>query len=261
MIIHGMGDQQPDFARQFIETIGEQLGNDKDSIVIEPCWWADELQPKQDQLWRLIQEDSRMTWLKERYYMISHFSDPVQYLSAYLKYGQDTAYVKIHERIRESLEKIENQLTDKEQPPLMIIAHSLGCAIASNYIWDEQHKAGIGKTIFQKTETITSFITYGCNIPLFVPPVNALTCIQIPWNSKKEMSRWLNIFAPADILGFPMRNIWKDLQGTKIEDIAINPGAWPLSRTPWAHTLYEKDKEFQKIIVKEIRQYLKKDNV
>jgi hypothetical protein len=260
MIIHGMGRQESCFADDFIRRIRRQLGDKNSNITIEPCWWADVLQPKQDEVWNFLTRDARMRLKWLRRYMISYFGDPPQYLSGYFRQSGHNSYLNIHERVRISLARIEANVPHCSEASLMILAHSLGCAISSNYIWDEQHGKGIGKTPFEQTRPLVSFISYGCNIPLFVPPVTQLTCIQVPWDADSEMSgrrgRWLNVFAPSDILGFPMRAIWDANRRTVIEDVALNAGMWPLSRTPWSHTLYEKDGKFIRIICDEIRSFL-----
>ncbi|MBI5464861.1 MAG: hypothetical protein HY966_07925 [Ignavibacteriales bacterium] len=258
LIIHGMGNQEPNFARDFIKELRKRLGAEADELAIEPCWWADILQQSQEDIWRRLKANNEMSWNEIRHFMISNFSDPPQYLSGYFRTGQPI-YREIHERVREKLAVLEEHLDDPSAP-LMILAHSLGCTIISNYMWDAQRPAPDARTPFQRTETLWSLFTYGCNIPLFVPPTRPIECISIPWASApariKPTAHWTNVFAPSDVLGFPLATLFDDLHGTRITDTAMNAGPWPISRTPFAHTEYENDEAFLSQATLEIRQML-----
>jgi hypothetical protein len=144
----------------------------------------------------------------------------------------------------------------------VVLAHSLGSVILSNYIWDEQKRPTVGTSAFQRTETITTFVTYGSNIPLFLPPVRPVECIRFPWPSLapalRPYARWLNVYAPADLLGYPLGCLWDEDRGTVIDDVALPVGPWPLSRTPLSHTKYETDGAFLEMVVGELRRLMRR---
>src|SRR5438132_8642374 len=54
-------------------------------------------------------------------------------------------YRQIHQRLHDNLVQLRTAL-GQQDPPLVIIAHSLGSVIMSNYIWDEQTQHGLGTT-------------------------------------------------------------------------------------------------------------------
>jgi hypothetical protein len=58
------------------------------------------------------------------------------------------------------------------------------------------------------------------------------------------------------VLGYPIAQVWDDMQGTVIEDIPLSAGQWPLSATPFSHTMYNRDDEFLSIVSGEIETIL-----
>lgn len=259
MIIHGMGDTQKNFADKLIAKLSKQLGKKAEQVVFLPCYWSPILQKYQDQTWRNLLKGSRMDAKSLRKFIIGALGDAAGYLSGYFKSGQP-AYKDIHEDVRSYLGKLEKKLNSSSPVPLMVLAHSLGSIIMSNYIWDEQTQQGIGKTPFECTETLTSFITYGSNIPLFLPPRSAIECIRFPSKDLpekyKNVAQWINVYDPDDVLGYPLDTIWTKQNGTIIKDVTINAGIWPLSETPLSHTYYNEDGSFQKIVVEQMKAIL-----
>ncbi|OGU29280.1 MAG: hypothetical protein A2X67_00045 [Ignavibacteria bacterium GWA2_55_11] len=256
LIIHGMGDQSENFADEFIDRLKQQLGPQSAAVAFEACFWADVLQHHQDQIWQRVKRGGSITWQGVRHWLLSAFGDPPAYLSGFFKLGHPV-YQLVHARILASLLHLEDQLDPSGGRPLVVLAHSLGSVIICNYIWDEHKHPDKGKSPFQRTDSLTKLITYGSNIPLFLPPVRPVTCIQFPSPEipapLRPHARWINFYAPSDLLGFPLGALWDDARGTVIEDRSMHPGWWPASRTPYAHLLYEKDKEFLRQVVGELR--------
>lgn len=256
LLIHGMGDQSESFADDFILKLRTELGPAADSIAFEPCYWADILQHHQDQIWQRVKRGGQTSWDFVRRWLHSAFGDPPAYLSGFFKMGQPV-YRLVHARIYASLIHLEDQLDPSGGRPLIVLAHSLGSVIICNYIWDEQKHPERAKSPFQRTDTLTKLITYGSNIPLFLPPVRPVTCIQFPSPNIPAVLRpratWTNFYAPSDVLGNPLNSLWDDPRGTVIDDRPIHVGWWPASRTPFSHLLYEEDEEFVKQVAEEIR--------
>jgi hypothetical protein len=144
--------------------------------------------------------------------------------------------------------------------PIVILAHSLGSVIMSNYMWDEQTGKGIGTTPVEQCHTAVAFITYGSNNPLFLPPRDEIKCIRFPFDelpSKyRNEAKWINVFDPDDILGYPLHTIWTDTNGTVIHDTKINAGIWPISATPFSHSSYDNDGDFIDIVVSKLQAIL-----
>jgi hypothetical protein len=109
-------------------------------------------------------------------------------------------------------------------------------------------------------ETLTTLVTYGSTIPIFLPPVSPIECVSLPRETLspqlRAVARWLNVYDPDDLLGYPLANIWDDLKGTRIDDVAINAGPFPLSETPLSHGFYDRDADFVRLVAAELTKVL-----
>ena len=257
LIIHGMGDPRPDFASEQIATIRSRLGNAAGAVAFEACHWSPIVQQSQDRTWERMLT-SRMDAKRIRRWVVSSMGDPVCYLSGFFRAGRPV-YAQIHECVRDRLAALAAQMSEPDTTPLLVLAHSLGSVIMSNYLWDENNGHGVGRTAFERGDTLTKLITYGSNLPLFLPPTPA-TCIKFPSprapDLLRDLARWTNVYDPDDVLGYPLRDVWDDTQGTAIHDVVINVGAWPVSETPFAHTAYVTDPGFLTLVTEQIHDLL-----
>jgi hypothetical protein len=253
-------------------------------VAFEPCHYSPILQAQQDVTWRrLTASGVRMDMRSVRRWALSNLGDPVTYLSGYMQApGGQPAYLAVHERVRDSLAKLEARLSPGAGRPLAVLAHSLGSVVVSNYVWNEQREAGeieprrlkasaptagaaaapavrraVGRTEFERMETLTTLVTYGSTIPLFLPPSPPIECIGFPRATLpphyRAVARWQNVFDPDDVLGYPLRGIWDVTHDTVIDDVVVNAGPWPVSATPFAHTMYDRDDDFLDLVARELR--------
>lgn len=259
LIIHGMGKQQSDFADPLIRRLRRRLGPQaEDLVAFKACYWADILQAYQNRNWRNLVMDSHMEAQRLRDFFVSWLGDAVSYTVGYYKPSQH-GYCEVHERICASLTELENEV--ETDAPLMVLAHSLGSVIMNNYIWDEQHptsrKEVEPRTAFQRAETLSTFITYGSNIPLFLPPQEKIECITFPSPNLDEkyqaIAKWINIYDTDDVLGYPLKNIWTDTHGTLIQDMEVNIGLPLISETFFSHAFYDSDNDFLNIVHDQIQ--------
>jgi alpha-beta hydrolase superfamily lysophospholipase len=90
-------------------------------------------------------------------------------------------YKRINARIRDHLAHLRTSLGDQDKP-LIIIAHSLGSVIASNYTWDaqRQNKYSLGANSFERMETLASLVTFESNVPLFTLALSDPKPIEFP---------------------------------------------------------------------------------
>jgi hypothetical protein len=161
LIIHGMGNPEPTYAEGLIRGLERRLGKRADAVDFEACFWSPILQAGQDATWERLAGCGEMAARRTRHWIVSTLGDPPAYLSGFFKEGQP-AYGAIHQCVRSSLARLAASLggarTDK---PLMVLAHSLGSVIVSNYIWDSNHDQAVGRDPFEEMRTLTSLITYG----------------------------------------------------------------------------------------------------
>jgi hypothetical protein len=254
-----MGDTEPDFYKEMMKELKNRLGDQASDVEFQGCYWQPILQEKEDELWQEKLNQSLMDKKKLRRWVINALGDPVAYLG-----GERLFYDKIHQKVRDDLSELLKNLGNNEETPLVVLAHSLGSVIISNYIWDQQHpknNSAIGGNKFERMQTLTTFVTFGSNIPIFTLAFEPVECITFPPkdldDNLKHVARWMNFFDPDDILGYPLDDIWDERNGTgKIEDFAINVGWWPLSESPLSHSHYWTDNDLTKPVADQIKKIL-----
>jgi hypothetical protein len=276
LIVHGMGTPAPSYAEGLVERLTAALGPAAARVRFEACHWSPILQPAQDRVWaRLRAGGARMDQQWARRWLVSALGDPAGYLSGYLQDGEPV-YARVHEAVRAALARLAGRLARADATPLVVLAHSLGSVIVSNYVWNEQRASGevrpaaspggdappaarraaVGRTPFERMETLTTLVTYGSNIPLFVPPVERLECIRLPRATLparyRAVARWLNVYDPDDLLGYPLATLWDDTKGTRITDVTVDAGPFLASGTPFAHTFYNSDRDFVALVAREL---------
>ena len=274
--MHGMGNQAPDFADAVITGLYRKIeaaGADPSFIRWRPAYWADVLQYKEDNLWRNLSEHNKMKWAGLRKFVVSAFGDAIAYQR--VKKDEDV-YFKIHQKIHEHLaglrEEINSENDGDGDVPLIIMAHSLGCYVISNYIWDRQKKYEpeiFGGNDFLEMKTLTGIITYGCNIPLFSLAYDPVEAVKFPPEGLrvffpsgtdeeeiKNNAKWLNFYDPDDVLGYPLKPLSGSYDRSVTEDLAINAGSCLTSWNPMSHTAYDTDDDFLKPSAKMIADIL-----
>ncbi len=281
VIIHGMGDPDPAFAAPLVDGLSRQLGADSTAVAFEPCFWSDILQAGQDEIWNRLQHaPTPMHVDLLRKWIVGTLGDPTGYLSGYERQGVPVMH-SVHRRFADSLARVESRLADPVRAPVIVLAHSLGCVVVTNYLWNLERAAGevgtaapstmhagarevarkaIGETPVQRLETLAGLVTFGCNIPLFLPPVPPYECVRFPRPGLRAelraTARWLNVYDPYDILGYPLNDLWDESHGTTIDDVALEVGMPGLSMTPLSHTFYWTDSAFQSLVGNELRRML-----
>ena len=135
----------------------------------------------------------------------------------------------------------------------MVLSHSLGCQIISNYIWDHQHRVEdrqFGKTPFTRGETFEAWITFGCNMPLFTlaREKEEMEFIDFPGERAaqafsrcppRDLTSWINYYDPDDLLGFPLKGLGCPRNNPVHRDVTIQTGT-----VYGAHTDYWTDDSF-----------------
>ncbi len=277
LIAHGIGKQKPGFSRALQKRLTKRLGkrgNGSDEIAFQEVYYGDVFQPKQD----FYLEYAKKQRIDNKF-MRGFVLDILADASMYGFPGREDApsvYDRVHERVRDAIVALEGRV--EHNAPVVVMGHSLGGHVMSNFIWDRQERwvegdedDNLAETDFQRLKTLASFITFGCNIPLFVTAADPYVPIQVPspsgllpaeWGTEKK---WLNYYDPDDILGWPLTALAAADEDAADDEIAalmdpadrarflgmvsdhtINVG-WPVqSATPFSHIGYWKDKDFIK---------------
>ena len=220
-VIHGMGAQTklPPFdprswvySHRLYYALRAQLGADQmDDVIWREIFWADILQDRQDELVDRMQPVQNVGWARK--FLLNYIGDAANY--QYSRHPSST-YAKIHARIKEAL----TSLADAVEPetPLIVFAHSLGGHILSSYLWDNNPRAGrldadgnpcpeTPKEAFLRGNTLASFITFGCNIPIFAYSHLDIQAIDPRrWATAGHLrpTWWRNFYTASDILSYPL---------------------------------------------------------
>ncbi len=250
LVIHGMGTQQPDFAAGMIAEVNRRIdaaGKDPGRVAWQPVFWADILAPREAAFLRRARKQGELDYIGLRRFVLGALGDA----SAYQKVdgGENSTYQQIHARFGEAVSTLYRQGLDAAPKPLVIMAHSLGGHIMSNYIWDMQKPGtGSGLSPFQRLHWLAGIITFGCNIPLFTFAYQDIEAIRFPpaqlSPALKSLARWNNYYDPDDILGYPLKPISASYRHTVSKDIAINAGSILSSWNPMSHGGYWTDDDF-----------------
>jgi hypothetical protein len=136
----------------------------------------------------------------------------------------------------------------------VIVAHSLGSVIASNYVWDAQRDRPAaratyeGATAFERGATLAGLATCGSPIALFTLALGEVVSIEFPAPglppALRAAARWVNFFDADDALAYPLRPLSPSYAAAVSADRAINVGRVTTSWNPASHTAYLDDDSF-----------------
>lgn len=244
-VIHGMGSQRSTaFADSLIEELESRL-EQPGKIAWRRIFWADVLSERQGKYLKAANRNNDLDFFSLRCFVVSALGDA----SAYQRVDDDakSTYGRIHTIIRDEIAALKDEV-GSDRKPLVILAHSLGGHIISNYIWDIQKRNAIaepGDNAFERMRTLAGLITFGCNIPLFTFALKKIVPISLP-----DGATWLNFFDPDDVLGYPLKPLSPDYRRAVSRDIAINVGGIASSWNPLSHSQYWTDNDLTKPVAR-----------
>ena len=240
LTIHGMGRQRPDYASELENRLRDRLTTQaQHRIVFQPIWFHGEFQGQQEDVWSAMQGEA-LDWRWLRRFFLYYFSDAT--VTERQAGAPDSVYRRIQIVIKRAVDALRLDLGEEDKP-VVVLAHSLGCQVISNYIWDAQRGLGIWENQvpqpFQALSTTRLMITSGCNIPLFVSGLEKIAAIDRP----NDDFEWVNFYDRDDVLGWPLRPLSSGFDNSYREvvtsDREINTGV-----TPLAHSDYWTDRDF-----------------
>ena len=267
-VIHGMGSQgatRPPssdtltFSKDLARLVERDVGTAKfnTDVAWREIFWSDILQGRQLNYLKRIKR--RTDFDDVRKFVLCNLSDASAYRPTA---GNDAdTYGAIHNRVRTTIAELEADCEDGA--PLILLAHSLGGHILSNYMYDLSKNPGSVPSAFQQMKRLMFFVTFGCNIPVFVfayPPED-VTPIARPGTGlppDKTMNPWwYNFYDRDDVLGYPLKDIgpkYKALvDAGELRDVSVNAGNPLVAWTPLSHNAYWKDAD----VVDPIRRLVK----
>lgn len=248
LFVHGIGSVADDFAHDAIQELREKIsgrGLNREDIAWQSVYWEPTLSEREVQLWVDLSADHDLNWAKLRKFFINAFGNITAYQS-----GQDrpgSIYERIHGIVLDSVRELRTKLGNADKP-LVIMAHSLGSVIMSNYIWDRQkgrEEARFGGNAFERMETVAGMVTLGSNIPLFTLACTPVTSIEFPPpglpESFRKKAKWLNLYDADDVLGWPLKPLSGSYNDAVTEDVEVSVGNILTSWNPANHAAYWTD--------------------
>lgn len=270
LTVHGMGETSRDYAADLEQRLLAELGGRfARQVDVRSVFYQDILQPNEREVWDRISADPAATPVRFAYlrkFLLFGFGDAAGLETR--KEEPGSVYELAQMEIAKNL--LDACRANGAAAPLVMLSHSLGCQVLSNYIYDAQKakaglpvSAGIWRDIdhwshalqgralsaaeksFLRCETALGWITTGCNIPIFVAAHKEMTIIPIA--PPRDSFKWLNLYDPDDALGWPLQPL---SQGYRllVEDRVINAGRGVIdmivrSWNPLSHEIYWRDKE------------------
>ena len=248
LFVHGLGAATEDFAHDTIHELRERIagrGLNRDEIAWQSVYWHPLLSEKENRLWVDLAAQNDLNWAKLRKFFINAFGTVSAYGSAVDRPG--SLYQAIHGMVNESLKGLREKLGDQDKP-LLVIAHSFGSVIMSDYIWDRQtgrDQARLGTNPFERMETLSGMVTLGSSIPLSTVTCDKIAAIEFPPPglpaALMSKAKWLNLYDSDDVLGWPLRQLSESYAKVVSEDIEVSVGNILTSWNPTNHSAYWTD--------------------
>lgn len=234
--LHGQGSYKENSHDEIMENITDNIGFNSSQIAVFPVMYYSHIQDNQDDLLLRMNISRPKIVSRIRNKIISSFGDPSTI------YHNEKAYDFVMQKIKYQFLLAQAYLQGSENGSLVVIAHSLGTVLISNYLWDAQ-QANIN---YQNLKLV---VTTGSPMPVFISGIDQDKIEPI----KKPCPnfQWLNFWNKKDALSFPYQPI-NNKYDELIEDIETKKGLWF-----YAHGSYKKDKRVYKRVAKEIQTLLK----
>ncbi len=266
-IVHGVGDTKPDFAEGMIDELRARFAKATDAdadttLICRPIYWGPILQVPENKLWQRLRAGGDLDFTSLRRFMVSFAADALAYQPVE---GEADKYEQIHAEYAIGLRWLADNAGG--DAPLVVISHSLGTIISSNYFYDLFHprlitdavrdEMNARRTALERGDTLTYFVTMGSPIalwslryedfgtPLEMPPA------RLP-RRLKDVAAWDNFYDPDDIIGYPLKTLNKAYGRTVTRDLAVNAGDLLTSWNPASHIGYWTDDDVTKPIAERL---------
>ncbi|MBW7996262.1 MAG: hypothetical protein FVQ81_06785 [Candidatus Glassbacteria bacterium] len=265
--IHGMGDTKSNFDEKFKSKLSKILGDDISSKVhFDKVYYQNILQNNEEIVFQNMEKEKiDCKWLRK--FILFGFSDA----TGLERNSEDSGspYTKAQKAILNTLENCSQELGGFDKP-LIFVAHSLGCQLLSNFIWDSQQiptKKGIWLSMkysqpeennFYRLKKMHSLFTIGCNIPVFVSGFPQVDIKAIATQDSGYNFVWYNYYDRDDVLGWPLKPLSPSYNKAVKADYEINAtggflGFFLKSWNIFSHNNYFTDSDVLKPISTAIR--------
>lgn len=263
--IHGMGRTEHKYAEEFREALFTRLKEKAKRLHFGAIYYQDLLDPNEDRFWKATSGRLRWQWLRK--FALYFLGDAAALETR--KSNADSPYIFAQIAIARELCRAYSCVGAGS--PVTFIAHSLGCQVLSNYLWDAQQyrekgRANVGiwskpkdyadqispdgilaneQLEFIGGSSVRLMYTTGCNIPMFMAG-HPRAAIQA-FDPVQEEFEWHNFYDKDDVLGWPLTEL-SDSYRYIVKDHEVNAShglfGWLIkSWNPASHGEYWCDKE------------------
>lgn len=273
-IVHGAGEQSPDYADGMIERIQHEFKElfpdnkaPTDDLVFKPIYWADILSDLQMKVWETVSADANLRWTALRKHIMMFTADAIAYQPSR---SRNQVYARVHDRFTAALEELAQETVAGPDAPLCVIGHSLGTIISHNVLYDlmfgsdKIEGSPEDKSALEKAETLALLYTLGSPMAVWslrFASAGEYKPIKFPGKKVRELypaiqPKWTNCYDEDDVFSFPVRSLseeHKQLAAQKLLiDKAVNVGNRLQSWTPLSHAGYWTDKDVTGLIAADL---------
>ncbi len=259
-IIHGLGTEEQFFSVELKHRIVEQYlelheSHNEDDLIFQEIFWGDLISESVEQLTEKVNYKGDLTYPALR----RNFIDYLGVSHAYRDGVRNDLYKAIHKRIGEGLTKLANtRRVEGDSTPLVVLAHSFGGVVMSDYIWDMRLEQASSSnkldnlSALEQFDTFSGFVTFGNPMALFATtnPAKFTSPIEVKGVALEEgyqaMARWYNFYDKDDVVAYPLKGLNDEYNNAVADDIEINVGSAATSWNPACHTGYWEDVDFYK---------------
>ena len=278
-LVHGVGMPTPDFADATIALLkaraaerAEKAGVEPPEVEYEPVFWSDVIQARETELWAraggLAKGKDALAFATTRQFILNYAADTIAYQRTP---SSRHVYEAIHACMARSLQALARRAG--RDAPLVVLAHSLGSVIASDYLFNLQAEArdpasfalpppvlevmGKDPSPLERGETLAQLWTLGSPLAIWSlrhhsadPAHDYGTPVTVP--SPRLGSHhpalgapgpgvgWTNLYDKGDVIAYPLQGL-NASYATAVKDVQVKVGNAFASRTPLSHTEYWTD--------------------
>lgn len=273
LAIHGMGDTPRTYADNFKKKLAKKVGSKWSNVYFDSIYYADIFQKHQKDIFTRIKAQDNIDWIGLRQFLLYGFSDAAGFERRAWLSG--SPYEQVQNSILDVLDKAYDAVGSNVK--IVLIAHSLGCHVISNFIWDAQSKevsqgawkgggfedSPVNSDLdkFRRMKNLKALYFTGCNIPIFLAGIPHGKIKAISSRGKGYSFKWKNFYDPDDPLGWPLKNIStrdaKESYKYEVnEDNAVNVGNLLNNWNPLSHNGYWTDNDVLNPIAIDIKKML-----
>ncbi|QIL90139.1 hypothetical protein GNX18_10515 [Microbulbifer sp. SH-1] len=269
----GMGAVDEGFAEPLFQALKDHLGADWSRIHTDTILCQGHLQPNLERVFEAMQKRD-MDYLRARKFMLYGLAEASAQMADIHQRGGN--YEKTQQAIYQTFERAAKATSDNA--PVILLSHSIGCCILSNYLWDAQratinhgiwrdggpkgvHK-GSAKDLFLRGKTLAHWYTLGASNPLWTAGLARDQIQAVTSDTRGYNFRWKNFYHPDDLFGWPLKPLSPSYNQAVYRDFETRPLAdW--SAASWGPQLVSHDGYWQsemvlRNLVEDVTEVLKK---